>query len=211
MLFRRPSRVKGHWLAVAQEGAVATAARVSLAADGRPRVDWFLRADADSMSAALKTVHRGRGVRDASLVAVAAPDRNPNVAAEAPDVPREEWKDAIRWSLREQVEFPVDDAVVDVLALPAETQIRQSNQTLTVLMSQEAFGELMLAADDQGMAWAAMEVPETALRNICALAEEEGALQQGQQQGRTETDHLGAGADPPVAAQGHGVDSPSAN
>ncbi|MEK8086630.1 hypothetical protein WNB94_09450 [Aquabacterium sp. A3] len=174
MLFRRPSRVKGHWLAVAQEGAVATAARVSLAADGRPRVDWFLRADADSMSAALKTVHRGRGVRDASLVAVAAPDRYRIVAAEAPDVPREEWKDAIRWSLREQVEFPVDDAVVDVLALPAETQIRQSNQTLTVLMSQEAFGELMLAADDQGMAWAAMEVPETALRNICALAEEEG-------------------------------------
>lgn len=174
MLFRRPSREKGHWLAVAQVGAVATAARVSLVPEGRPRLEWFWRGDADSMSLALKTLQRSHGLRDAAIAGVVGREHYRIVAAEAPDVPREEWRDAIRWSLRDQVEFAVDDAIIDVLALPTATQIRQSNQTLTVLMPQTAFADLLLAADDHGLAWAGLEVPETALRNICALGEEEG-------------------------------------
>ncbi|MNP51944.1 hypothetical protein D3C76_1463000 [compost metagenome] len=39
----------------------------------------------------------------------------------------------------------------------------------------------------------------------------EADQQQGQQQGRAEADDLGAGIDAPVAAEGHGQVSPSAN
>jgi MSHA biogenesis protein MshI len=174
MLFRRPSREQGQWLAVTQEGAVASAARVSTSPDGRPRLDWFWRADADTMGNALKALQRQHPLRGASLVGLVPHDRYRIVAAEAPDVPREEWSDAIRWSLREQVDFAVDDAVIDVLSLPAATQLRQSSQTLTVVMPREVQADLQLVADDHGLRWNALEVPETALRNICALGEEEG-------------------------------------
>lgn len=174
MLFRRPSREQGQWLAVTQEGAVASAARVSATQGGRPRLEWFWRADADSMGNALKALQRQHPLRGAALVGVVPHERYRLLAAEAPDVPREEWRDAIRWSLREQVDFPVDDAVIDVLSLPAATQLRQSSQTLTVVMPREVHADMGLAADDHGFSWDALEVPETALRNICALGEEEG-------------------------------------
>lgn len=172
MLFRRPSRAPGHWLAVAQSGALAAAAQVSHVADGRPRLDWFWRADADAMSGALRALQRQHAVRGAQLVGVAPTQAYRILAAEAPEVPREEWADAIRWSLREQVEFPIDDALVDVLALPQATQIRQSSATLTVVLAREGYNALELAADDQGLAWSAIEVQETALRNVCALGED---------------------------------------
>ena len=172
MLFRRPSRAPGHWLAVALSGALAAAAQVSHGAQGRPRLDWFWRADADALSTALKALQRQHAVRGAQLAAVAPMEAYRILAAEAPEVPREEWADAIRWSLREQVEFPIDDALVDVLALPQATQIRQSNATLTVALAREGYNQLELAADDHGLAWAAIEVQETALRNVCALGEE---------------------------------------
>lgn len=172
MLFRRPSRAPGHWQAVAHHGALAAAAQVSFAAGGRPRLDWLWRGDADSLSGALRGLQRQHAVRGGPLVGLAPQSDYRILSTEAPDVPREEWRDAIRWSLREQVDFAVDDALIDVLALPQATQIRQSNATLTVALGREGYNALELAADDQGLAWAAIEVQETALRNVCALGEE---------------------------------------
>lgn len=172
MLFRRSSREQGHWLGVTQEGALATAAQVSTSPEGRPRLDWFWRTDTDSIGGALKALQRQHALRGACLAGLLPHNHYRIVAADAPSVPREEWRDAIRWSLRDQVDFTVDDAIIDVLALPTAAQIRQSSQTLTVLVPSAAHAEITQAADDQALNWRALDVPETALRNICALGEE---------------------------------------
>ncbi len=40
---------------------------------------------------------------------------------EAPDVPTDELRAAVRWSIKDLIDFHVDDATVDVLSLPTDT------------------------------------------------------------------------------------------
>jgi hypothetical protein len=42
------------------------------------------------------------------------------MSVEAPNVPREELKTAMRWRLKDMLDFPVDDATIDVLDMPAD-------------------------------------------------------------------------------------------
>jgi MSHA biogenesis protein MshI len=80
----------------------------------------------------------------------------------------------LRWSLRDHVDFEVDDALIDVLEVPEATQLRQSRPTLTVVLPREKFVQMQTDVDDAGLHWTALDMPETALRNVSALGEEEG-------------------------------------
>jgi MSHA biogenesis protein MshI len=42
------------------------------------------------------------------------------MSVEAPNVPRDELKTAMRWRLKDMLDFPVDDATIDVLDLPLD-------------------------------------------------------------------------------------------
>ncbi|RRS03082.1 hypothetical protein EIP75_17320 [Aquabacterium soli] len=67
----------------------------------------------------------------------------------------------------------MDDAIVEVLGVPQDTQNRTTQPAIALLESQAEAQKLSLAADDAGATWTAIEVPETGLRNICALTETE--------------------------------------
>ena len=173
MPFRRPHNTSSPWVGVAQDGAVLLAVEVSHAAD-RPAVQWVGRADAASLSQGLQTLNRQRRLGGAKLVGLLPADAARLVAIPAPDVPRSEWVDALRWSLRDHVDFEVDDALIDVLEVPEATQLRQSRPTLTVVLPRDRFVQLQTDVDDAGFHWTALDAAETALRNIGALGEEEG-------------------------------------
>ncbi|RZL09015.1 MAG: hypothetical protein EOP40_11235 [Rubrivivax sp.] len=96
------------------------------------------------------------------------------VSTEAPDLPRDEWRDAIRWRLKDTVDFPVEDAVVDVLEVPQDVGARTSRSAIAFMAPGESPLRMALEADDAGLAWSALEVPETSLRNLSALAETPG-------------------------------------
>lgn len=174
MLFRRHSQDGSRWVGVSLSGATAHAVELIHAPGGRPRVGWTWIGDAESLPQALRGLQKVHALDDVRLVVCVEHDAYRLVATEAPDVPREEWADASRWALREQVDFPVDDAIIDVLEVPEATRLRQSSPTLTAVMARTKHAAIAQAADDLGLQWAAMELPETALRNLCALVEEEG-------------------------------------
>lgn len=173
MAFRRPSNTSSPWVGLAQDGAVLLAVEVSHGGD-RPVVQWVGRVDASSLSNGLQAVNRQRRLGGAKLVGLLPGDSARLVAIPAPDVPRSEWADALRWSLRDHVDFEVDDALIDVLEVPEATQLRQSRPTLTVVLPRERFVQMQTDVDDAGLHWTALDMPETALRNISALGEEEG-------------------------------------
>lgn len=173
MLFRRQSQDGSRWVGVSQSGAIAHAVEVIHAPGERPRVGWTWTGDAEGLPQALRSLQKVHPLDEARLVVCLDPAAYRLVATEAPDVPREEWADALRWGLREQVDFAVDDAIIDVLEVPEATRLRQSNPTLTAVMARPEHAAITQAADDLGLQWAAMELPETTLRNLCALAEED--------------------------------------
>lgn len=173
MAFRRPSNTSSPWVGLSQDGGVLLAVEV-LHGGERPAVQWVGQVDSPSLSNGLQSLNRQRKLGSARLVGLLPHDAARLVAIPAPDVPRSEWADALRWSLRDHVDFEVDDALIDVLEVPAATQLRQSRPTLTVVLPRERFVQVQTDADDAGLHWTALDVPETALRNISALGEEPG-------------------------------------
>lgn len=171
MRFRRQADEGSHWVSVTRDGAMLHAVQVTHAEGQRPRVDWLAQLEADDLARGLRQLGRQRGLKGARLSHVLTRAQYRLVSTDAPDMPREEWRDAIRWQLKDQVDFPVDDAVVDLLEVPSDTQARSRPSAIVLIEPQVEARAQHLAADDAGLSWTATEVPETALRNICALGE----------------------------------------
>jgi MSHA biogenesis protein MshI len=174
MRFRRRVVEGVQWVAVAQEGSSVHAAQVSHVDGQRPRVLWMWNTEADRLSDALGLLKRTHRLNDSSLVLQLERAQYRLVSTEVPDVPREEWRDAMRWRLKDQVDFPMDDALLEVLAVPQDTQLRQMFPAIALVVQRADYDRLALEADDVGLSWSAADTAETALRNLSAMAEVEG-------------------------------------
>lgn len=91
---------------------------------------------------------------------------------EPPSVPAEELREAVRWRIKEMVDFPVDQAGVDVLRVPAAAPGRPA-QAFAVAARNDVIGQQVRLFQDAKVDLAVIDVPELALRNVAALLEEE--------------------------------------
>lgn len=171
MFFRRQSHDGSQWVTVIQEGSAAHATQVVYNAEGRPVVSWMWQGEADGLASGLRALQTSKRLKGCSLVGVLSRLNYRMLATDTPDVPHADWRDAMRWHLKEQVDFPVEDAVLDVLEVPQST-LRSNSAAMSFLVPRTEYTNVELAADDLGLSWAALDVPETALRNLCALAED---------------------------------------
>ena len=91
------------------------------------------------------------------------------VMVEAPDVQAGELRAAVRWRLREAIDFHIDDAVVDVFDLPAQERRGQARMMYAVAARSAAVARCsaMIAPIAPGLE--SIDIPELCLRNISAL------------------------------------------
>jgi MSHA biogenesis protein MshI len=97
------------------------------------------------------------------------------LSVDAPNVPPAELRTAVRWRLKDMLDFHVDDATIDVLDIPVDktATVRQHamfaiaarNTIIEQRQKQFALAKIQLLAID---------IPEMAQRNISALLETEG-------------------------------------
>lgn len=83
----------------------------------------------------------------------------------------EEAREATRWKLKDQVDFPVETAVVDLLPLPGDGRAAQS---FAALAPESVIAPLVQAFQAAGVGLAAIDLPEISQRNLAALFEKEG-------------------------------------
>lgn len=94
---------------------------------------------------------------------------------DAPNVPPEELKTAVRWRLKDMLDFHIDDATIDVLDIPVDTSAASRGHSMFAIAARNAliqsrqalFGEAKLDLN-------VIDIPEMAQRNISALLETEG-------------------------------------
>ncbi len=146
----------------------------------RPRVAWAWEgpwpSNAAGQRAALAALTREHG--RARRVWVLPHEHYRIVASEAPaDVPPEAWRDALRWQLKGQVDFDVADASIDLLTLPGDRHLQRRKQLLAVLAPHSALRPVVHAAEAAKAPLAAIDIPETALRNLGHLVAPEGRAQ----------------------------------
>lgn len=176
------ARTEPGWTALVPQGDTLRAAHLLPAAAGKPaRLAWCWQGgwgeDEAVRKAGLAALHKAHGVR-ARRVWVLERGQYQIVPTEAPaDVPREEWKDALRWQLKGQLDFSAEDAALDLLALPSDQHQRRQTQLLAVLAPKHRLRELVGQAEAQRQGLEAIDIPETALRNLSARLEPENRAQ----------------------------------
>ena len=94
---------------------------------------------------------------------------------EAPAVPPAELKSAIRWRIKDMLDYHVDDATMDVLDIPPESDLPgRSHSMYAVAARNEVIRGRIKAFEEAHIPLGVIDIPETAQRNISALHETEG-------------------------------------
>lgn len=166
------------WIGCAPQGAQSSLALVQRADGQRPQVRWVASAQWSKPGETLRQLKRGRALHRHRRVALLESTQYQCLSLDAPsDLPREEWRAAVRWQLKDSVDFPVESAAVDVLHVPEGTSYRPQPQLIVVAAPATAVQPLMQQALQAKAPWDAIDIAETALRNLSALCEPTGRAQ----------------------------------
>lgn len=91
---------------------------------------------------------------------------------EAPNVPIEERAQAVKWQLQDQLDFPAEQACVDVVEVPADPQrAADSKQLFAVCARDTVIRAHIEACHGARLPLSIIDVPEMAVRNIARLYE----------------------------------------
>lgn len=89
---------------------------------------------------------------------------------DAPAVPPQEMKMAVRWRIKDLIDFPVDDATIDVIRLDA-SQADSGSKLLAVVAHNQVLKRYIDLAERARVTLSAIDIPELAQRNLAALLE----------------------------------------
>jgi MSHA biogenesis protein MshI len=97
------------------------------------------------------------------------------LTVEAPNVPQDELKTAVRWRMKDMLDFHVDDATIDVMSIPVEKGGHGRHPMMIVVAARNSVvreqQELYTASS---VPLSVIDIPEMAQRNISMLLEPEG-------------------------------------
>jgi MSHA biogenesis protein MshI len=89
--------------------------------------------------------------------------------SEAPNVEDSELTDAMRWKVKDLIDFPIDDAALDVFRLPKDAS-RGTAQMVYVVISKRSFiNEIIQQLAPVGARVESIDITELALRNLSLL------------------------------------------
>ncbi|WP_126452399.1 pilus assembly protein PilM [Sulfuriflexus mobilis] len=113
-------------------------------------------------------LEQGRGV------IVMQPDSHSLLLIEAPDVQPAELKAAVRWRIKDLIDFHIDDAVIDVFEIPEQGVAPGKARLMYAVAARSSLiQEQVGILDKSSLALEIIDIPELAIRNIAALLDED--------------------------------------
>jgi MSHA biogenesis protein MshI len=145
-------------------------------ANGAPRVtacDFVPAAGAGELRNVLQQMANRHGLGRARCTTVLAPNEYTLLLTEAPQVPREERRAAVRWRIKDLIDFPIEDATLDVFDVPAAAG--QAHSVYVVAARSAAIQRVVDLCDELAIALDVIDIPEMAQRNLAGLLPEDAA------------------------------------
>lgn len=174
--FSKTRKING-LLAIGFDAAGLCAARVSRVPEGKPVVDMaaFFPAKHPMQPDALEKIGRELQAAQFSVSSLLGGRDYQMLAVEAPNVQPEELMSAVRFRLKDMLDFHVDDATIDVLDIPADKNAAVRAHSMFTVAARNAVIEArqhLFAAAKVNLS--VIDIPEMAQRNISAMLEPEG-------------------------------------
>ena len=169
------ARRKPGWLALIPQGGEITLAHVVRRRDSRPEVCLLDRFVVEgSEREALKRLRSARSLKSCTCTTLMAEGEYSLTQIDAPQVPQEERKEALRWAIKEMVAYPVDSACIDVLDIPSAGMPQgRSAGVMVVSAAESAVRSRVAPFEAAKVPLAVVDIPELAQRNVAALLEDE--------------------------------------
>jgi MSHA biogenesis protein MshI len=169
--FTRSTREPG-WLAVSLQPGEVSFVHGQQAPGGAASVDVCGTQVFEGDFDAAQHLAREHGFSRYQCSTLLSPGEYQMLLVEAPNVPQAELKTAIRWRIKDLLDYHVNDATVDVLAVPpnpAGSERAQSMYAVTARndLVQACIGRFARAR----IPLTVIDIPETSQRNIAALFE----------------------------------------
>lgn len=172
-LLKKPSAQRGRvGLALGEDQQLALAV-IRREADG----PWLERCELlplEGSGGAPAARLRAAGLPRVPVSSVLAPGDYQLVLVEAPDVPPAELKAAMRWRLKDSIDFRIEDAVIDVFEVPEPTR-RGHGRMMYAVAARRSVVERHASALSALGTFDVIDVPELCLRNLAALIPAAGA------------------------------------
>lgn len=174
MRLLKRAKKKDGWLAIAVQRDGLALAAVKRGAGDKPLVRQALfSAGATGPDAVEKAAREAQaGLRHCATLLASGEYQILNV--EAPNVARDELKTAVRWRLKDILDFPVLEATFDVLDIPLEANARAQPSLFVVAANNKVIAPRQKLFLDAKVELSAIDIPEMAQRNLSAMLEPEG-------------------------------------
>jgi MSHA biogenesis protein MshI len=173
--FRKKKKTDG-WLAFAFDSDGIAAASVTRTAEGKRAVGVAAFFPCEHSAEALEKAGKDLAAAGFHCSTLLAGGEYQVLSVEAPNVAADELRTAVRWRLKDMLDFPIDEATIDVLDVPVDKNAAlRPQQTLFAVAARNAVlkprQRLFAAAR---LALAVIDIPEMAQRNVSALLEPQG-------------------------------------
>ena len=117
----------------------------------------------------LAPLAQGRDLSHAAVSAVLSTEEYQLVQIEAPEVPPEELRGAVRWKLKDIISFPASEAVIDVFEIPEQARYVESRMLYAVAARADAVQRVVSLIKPRVRGFDVIDIPELCLRNIASL------------------------------------------
>lgn len=143
---------------------------------GRPLLEYCAYHACSSPSEAaglLPAVFARSEMKRVPVSTVARQDDYQLVQIEAPDVLPAELRSAVRWKLKDVIDFSLDDAVVDVFEIPDQSRHSRGKMLFAVAAKNSAVQDLVTTLSAAAKQLDVIDIPELCLRNLGTLLEQD--------------------------------------
>lgn len=125
--------------------------------------------------ALLEKIRKNMHVGEFQFVTLLTPGEYQLLQVEAPNVPEDELKAAVRWCIKDMLIYHVDDAALDVLRIPANQIGGDRKRIIYVVVAPNDLIKRRIELFERALInLRVIDIPEMAQRNIAALFEHEG-------------------------------------
>ena len=122
---------------------------------------------ADARAPALQELVQRHGLKGSDCVGVLPQGAYQLLQVEPPNVPDNEKRQAVKWRLRDRIDYPVTDAVVDVFEPPRHAN-RPVNNLNAVVCPAVVVSECVDVITASGLRLQALDIAELVQRNLLA-------------------------------------------
>lgn len=103
------------------------------------------------------------------VVSVLRPSAYSMLFVEAPDVAEEELRAAVRWRIKDLLDFHIDDAVIEVFQMPQQGRGGPTRMMYAIAAREHEIRKRVADANEAGLNLEVIDVLELSLRNIALL------------------------------------------